>query len=96
MTGAGGLGGLGIRGGALFSSPPTAKPFALPFPKILDVGVAAVPGDEEREPGEAPVASGSRKEAMEDSRRREGILEWDLAPGGPRGVLYPRSVSTAK
>ena len=90
MTGGGGLGGLGIRGGTLFSSPPPpARPFALPFPKILEVGVAAVPGEEEREPGEAPVvASGSRKDAMEDSRRREGILECDLVPGGPRGLLY--------
>ena len=91
MTGGGGLGGLGSRRGALFSSPPPAKPpFALPFPKILEVGVAAVPGEEEREPGEAPVASGSRKDAMEDSRRREGILDCDLVPGGPRVVLYPR------
>jgi hypothetical protein len=40
-----------------------------------------VPGEEERDPGDATVASGSRKDAVEDSRRREGILEWDLAPG---------------
>jgi hypothetical protein len=96
VTGSGGLGGLGSRRGALFSSPPPAKPFALPFPKILEVGVAAVPGEEEREPGEATVASGSRKDAMEDSRRREGILDCDLVPGGPRGLLYPRLVHTAK
>ena len=99
MIGGGGLGGLGIRGGTLFSSPPPpppAKPFALPFPKILEVGVAAVPGEEERDPGEAPVASGSRNDAMEDSRRREGILDCDLAPGGPRGVPYPRLVHTAE
>ena len=91
MTGGGGLGGLGTRGGTLFSSPPTApaNPFALPFPNILEVGVAAVPGEEEREPGEAPVVSGSRKDAMEDSRRREGIFDCDLAPGGPRGLLCP-------
>jgi len=81
VTGGGGLGGLGTRAGAFFSSPPPAKPFALPFPNILEVGVAAVPGEEEREPGEAPVASGSRKDTMEDSRRREGILDCDLAPG---------------
>lgn len=52
-----------------------------------------MPGEEEREPGEAAVASGSRKDAMEDSRRREGILDCDLAPG-PRGALYSRAVST--
>ena len=40
-----------------------------------------MPGEEERDPGDATVASGSRKDAVEDSRRREGILEWDLAPG---------------
>ena len=99
MTGGGGLGGLGIRGGTLFSSPPAApaNPFALPFPKILEVGVAAVPGEEEREPGEAPVVSGSRKDAMEDSRRREGIFDCDLAPGGPRGLLCPsRSVVSVR
>jgi hypothetical protein len=98
VIGGGGLGGLGIRGGTLFSSPPPAKPFAFPFPKTLEVGVAAVPGEEEREPGEAPVASGSRKDAVEDSRRREGILDCDLAPGGPSGLLYgdPRLVHTAK
>ena len=52
------------------------------------MGVAAVAGEEEREPGETPVASGSRKdEAMDDSRRREGILDWDLFPGGPSWVF---------
>lgn len=40
-----------------------------------------MPGEEERDPGDATVASGSRKDAVEDSRRREGILEWDFAPG---------------
>lgn len=95
MTGGGGLGGLGTRRGTLFSSPPPTKPFALPLPKILEVGVAAVPGEEEREPGEAAVASGSRNDAMEDSRRREGILDCDLAPG-PRDVLYSWSVHTVK
>ena len=40
-----------------------------------------MPGEEERDPGEATVASGSRNDAVEDSRRREGILDWDLAPG---------------
>jgi len=89
VIGAGGLGGLGTRGGTLFSSTPPAKPFTFPFPNILDVGVAAVPGEEEREPGDAAVASGSRKDAIEDSRKREGILDCDLGPGGPRGVLYP-------
>ena len=50
--------------------------------------MAAVAGEEEREPGETPGASGSRKDdAMDDSRRREGILEWDLGPGGPSWVF---------
>jgi len=40
-----------------------------------------VPGEEERDPGDATVASGSRKDAVDDSRSREGILDWDLAPG---------------
>ena len=73
-----------MRGGTLFSSTTTPMPlvpFSFPFPRTLEVGVAAVPGEEERDPGEAAVASGSRKDAVEDSRRREGILDWDLAPG---------------
>jgi hypothetical protein len=53
------------------------------------VGVAAVAGEEERDPGEAPVASISRESAIDDSRRREGILDWDLVPGGARGVFCP-------
>lgn len=40
-----------------------------------------MPGEEERDPGDATVASGSRKDAVDDSRSREGILDWDLAPG---------------
>ncbi len=54
---------------------PPLAPFGLPFPRTLDVGVAAVPGDEDRDPGETPVGSGSRKDATDDSRRREGILD---------------------
>jgi hypothetical protein len=50
-----------------------------------------VPGEEERDPGEAAAASGSRKDAVEDSRRREGILDWDLDPGGARGVFCAES-----
>jgi hypothetical protein len=42
-----------------------------------------VAGEDERDPMEAPVAS--RESAIDDSRRREGILDWDLAPGGARG-----------
>jgi len=93
MIGGGGRGGLGGRGGNLFSSttppPPTPiAPFGLPLPRTLEVGVTAVAGEEEREPGETPGASGSRKDdAMDDSRRREGILDWDLVPGGPSGVF---------
>jgi len=75
--------------------PPLAiAPFGLPFPKALEVGVAAVAGEEEREPGETPVASGSRKDdAMDDSRRREGILDWDLFPGGPSWVFCQGGIS---
>lgn len=75
--------------------PPPIAPFGLPFPKALEVGVAAVAvaGEEEREPGETPVASGSRKDdAMDDSRRREGILDWDLVPGGPSWVFCPGGI----
>jgi hypothetical protein len=50
--------------------------------------VAAVAGEDERDPGEAPVAS--RESAIDDSRRREGILDWDLAPGGARGEFCPK------
>jgi hypothetical protein len=64
-------------------------PFSFPFPRTLEVGVAAVPGEEERDPGEAAAASGSRKDAVEDSRRREGIFDWDLAPESARGVFCP-------
>jgi hypothetical protein len=75
VTGGSGLGGVGMWEGILFSSPPPFVPFALPFPRTLEVVVAAVPGEEERDPGEAPVASGSTKDAIDDSRRREGILD---------------------
>lgn len=69
---------------------PAVIPFDLPFPRprTLEVGVA-VAGEDERDPGEAPVASISRESAIDDSRRREGILDWDLAPGGPRGEFCP-------
>ena len=76
-----GRGGLGMRGGILFSSTTPPVPFGLPFPGTLEAGVGAVPGVEERDPGEAAVPSGSRKDAIEDSRRREGILDWDFDPG---------------
>jgi hypothetical protein len=58
--------------------------------ETLEVGVAAVAGEDERDPGEAPVASISRESAIDDSRRREGILDWDLAPGGARGEFCPK------
>jgi hypothetical protein len=76
VIGGGGRGGLGTRGGTLFSSTKPLPLVPLGFPlNTLDVGVAAVAGEEEREPGETPVASGSRKDAVDDSRRREGILD---------------------
>ena len=57
------------------------------------MAAVAVAGEEEREPGETPVASGSRKDdAMDDSRRREGILDWDLVPGGPSWVFCPGGI----
>jgi len=70
---------------------PAVIPFGLPFPRprTLEVGVA-VAGEDERDPGEAPVASISRDSAIDDSRRREGIFDWDLAPGGARGEFYPK------
>jgi hypothetical protein len=77
-----------MRGRTLFSSTTPPLPFSFPFPRTLEVGVAAVPGEEERDPGETAAASGSRKDAVEDSRRREGILDWDLDPGA-RGVFCP-------
>jgi hypothetical protein len=80
-----------MRGGTLFSSTTPLVPFGLPFPGTLEVGVAAVPGVEERDPGEAAVPSG-RKDAVEDSRRREGILDWDLDPG----VFCPDRVSACE
>lgn len=46
-------------------------------------------GEDERDPGEAPVASISSESAIDDSRRREGIFDWDLAPGGARGECCP-------
>jgi hypothetical protein len=72
--------------------PPAVIPFGFPFPRprTLEVGVAAVAGEDERDPGEAPVASISRESAFDDSRRREGILDWDLAPGGARGEFCPK------
>lgn len=91
MTGGSGRGGLGMRAGTFFSSAaaPAFAPLCLPLPRTLEVVVAAVAGEEEREAGEAPGASGSRRGAVDDSRRREGILDCDLAPGRARGVLVP-------
>ena len=83
-----------MREGIFFSPtmPPAVMPFGfpLPRPRTLEVGVAAVAGEEERDPVEAPVASISRESAIDDSRRREGILDWDLVPEGARGVFCPK------
>lgn len=81
-----------MRGGILFSSTAPLVPFGLPFPGTLEAGVGAVPGVEERDPGEAAVPSRSGKDTIEDSRRREGILDWDLDPG----VLCRESAHVSK
>jgi len=77
VTSGGGRGGLAMRGGTFFSSTTAAAlaPFCLPLPRTLEVVVAAVAGEEEREAGEAPSTSGSGMGAVDDSRRREGILD---------------------